>query len=273
MERKEQKCRVIAVANQKGGVSKTTTTMNLGIGLSRAGEKVLMIDMDAQASLTVSLGIAEPDKLEETLAAVLTSVMDGEKVEAGFGILTHGEGVDFLPANIDLAAVEVSLINVMSREYMLKEYIEAVSPLYDYIIIDCMPSLGMLTINALAAADSVLIPLQAQYLSLKGLEQLFATITRIRKRINPALEIEGILPTMVDARTNYAREIMELVRENYGQRIPVFENYIPLSVRVTEAGAEGKSVFAYDPKGKAATAYGILTKEVLAHGRQEKHCG
>ena len=123
MERKEQKCRVIAVANQKGGVSKTTTTMNLGIGLSRAGEKVLMIDMDAQASLTVSLGIAEPDKLEETLAAVLTSVMDGEKVEAGFGILTHGEGVDFLPANIDLAAVEVSLINVMSREYMLKEYI------------------------------------------------------------------------------------------------------------------------------------------------------
>ena len=150
---------------------------------------------------------------------------------------------------------------------MLKEYIEAVAPYFDYIIADCMPSLGMLTINALAAADTVLIPLQAQYLSLKGLEQLIATIMRIKKRINPALDFEGILLTMVDARTNYAKEIMEMVRENYGQRIPVFENYIPLSVRVAEASAEGKSIFLHDPKGKAAIAYENLTKEVLAHGR------
>ena len=173
----------------------------------------------------------------------------------------------FLPANIDLAAVEVSLISAMSREYMLKEYIEAVAPYFDYIITDCMPSLGMLTINALAAADTVLIPLQAQYLSLKGLEQLTATIMRIKKRINPALDFEGILLTMVDARTNYAREIMEMVRGNYGQRIPVFENYIPLSVRVAEASAEGKSIFAHDPKGRASAAYEMLAKEVLAHGR------
>ncbi len=267
MERTERKCKVIAIANQKGGVSKTTTTVNLGIGLARAGNRVLLIDSDPQASLTASMGSREPDRLDKTLAAVITSIMEGQEIEAEYGLLSHEEGVWFLPANIDLAAVEVSLISAMSREYMLKEYIEVVAPYYDYIIIDCMPSLGMLTINALAAADTVLIPLQAQYLSLKGLEQLFATIMRIKKRINPALAFEGILLTMVDVRTNYAREIMEMVRGNYGQRIPVFDNYIPLSVRVSEASAEGKSIFAHDPKGRASAAYEALTKEVLAHGR------
>ena len=267
MERTGRKCKVIAIANQKGGVSKTTTTVNLGIGLARAGNRVLLIDSDPQASLTASMGSREPDRLDKTLASVITSIMEGQEIEAEYGLLSHEEGVWFLPANIDLAAVEVSLINAMSREYMLKEYIEAVAPYYDYIIVDCMPSLGMLTINALAAADTVLIPLQAQYLSLKGLEQLIATIMRIKKRINPALAFEGILLTMVDARTNYAREIMEMVRGNYGQRIPVFENYIPLSVRVAEASAEGKSIFAHDPKGRASAAYEMLAKEVLAHGR------
>ena len=267
MERTGRKCKVIAIANQKGGVSKTTTTVNLGIGLARAGNRVLLIDSDPQASLTASMGSREPDRLDKTLAAVITSIMEGQEIEAEYGLLSHEEGVWFLPANIDLAAVEVSLISAMSREYMLKEYIEAVTPYYDYIIVDCMPSLGMLTINALAAADTVLIPLQAQYLSLKGLEQLTATIMRIKKRINPALDFEGILLTMVDARTNYAREIMEMVRGNYGQRIPVFENYIPLSVRVAEASAEGKSIFAHDPKGRASAAYEMLAKEVLAHGR------
>ncbi|MCM1192871.1 MAG: ParA family protein [Acetatifactor muris] len=267
MENTGRNCKVIAIANQKGGVSKTTTAVNLGIGLAKAGKKVLLIDADAQGSLSASLGVREPDRLEETLSAVMMSIMEGKEVKADYGILSHGEGVQFLPANIDLAVVEVSLISAMSREYMLKEYIETVAPYYDCILIDCMPSLGMLTINALAAADTVLIPLQAQYLSIKGLEQLIATIMRIKKRINPALEFEGILLTMVDARTNYAREIMEMVHENYGRRIPVFENYIPLSVRVAEASAEGKSIFAHDPKGKAAEAYGILAGEVLAHGR------
>lgn len=266
-KRKEKSVKVIAVANQKGGVSKSTLTVNLGIGLVRQGKKVLLLDADAQGSLSASLGIREPDSLEETLATVLTVVMGGQEVEADFGILTHEEGVQFLPANIDLAAVEVSLINAMSREYMLKEYIEIVAPYYDYIIIDCMPSLGMLTINALAAADTVLIPLQAQYLSLRGLEQLISTIMRIKKRINPGLDFEGILLTMVDARTNYAKDIMEMVRENYGQRIPVFETYIPLSVRVAEASAEGRSIFVHDPKGRAAVAYEMLVKEVLAHGK------
>lgn len=267
MDKTGRKCKVIALANQKGGVSKTTTTVNLGIGLARAGNRVLLIDSDPQASLTASMGEREPDRLDKTLATVITSIMEGQEVRTDYGILTHEEGVQFLPANIDLAAVEVSLISAMSREYMLKEYIETVAPYFDYIIIDCMPSLGMLTINALAAADTVLIPLQAQYLSLKGLEQLIATIMRIKKRINPALDFEGILLTMVDARTNYSKEIMEMVRENYGQRILVFENYIPLSVRVAEASAEGKSIFLHDPKGRAAIAYENLTKEVLAHGR------
>ena len=266
MERTEGKCKVIAVANQKGGVSKTTSTVNLGTGLARAGKKVLLIDSDAQASLTASMGVKDPDRLDGTLATVMDSIMEGKEVEPDYGILTHGEGVKFLPANIDLAAVEVSLISAMSREYMLKEYIEAVSPYFDYIITDCMPPLGMLTINALAAADTVLIPLTAQYLSLRGLEQLIATIVRIRKRINPALDFEGILLTMVDARTNYAKDIIEMVHENYGQRIPVFENHIPLSVRVAEASTEGKSIFAHDPKGKASMAYEALVKEVLAHG-------
>ena len=266
MDRTGRKCKVIAMANQKGGVSKTTSTVNLGIGLVKAGKKVLLIDSDPQASLTASMGIKDPDRLDETLATVMDSIMEGKEIEAGYGILTHEEGVQFLPANIDLAAVEVSLISAMSREYMLKEYIEMVAPYFDYIIADCMPSLGMLTINALAAADTVLIPLQAQYLSLRGLEQLIATIMRIRKRINPSLDFEGILLTMVDVRTNYAKDIMEMVRENYGQRIPVFENHIPLSVRVAEASAEGKSIFLHDPKGRAAMAYEILVKEVLDHG-------
>ena len=267
MENTGTKCKVIAVANQKGGVAKTTSTVNLGIGLARAGKKVLMLDSDAQASLTASMGIREADKLDETLAVVMESVKEGHKVSADYGILTHEEGVQFLPANIDLAAVEASLLSVMSREYILKEYIETVAPYYDYILVDCTPSLGMLTINALTAADTILIPLCPQYLSIKGLEQLIATIMRIKKRVNPSLDFEGILLTMVDARTNYAKDIMEMVHENYGRLIPVFENYIPMSVRVSEASAEGKSIFAHDPKGKAADAYGILTKEVLAHGR------
>ncbi len=267
MQNTGRKCKVIAVSSQKGGVSKTTTTVNLGIGLVRAGKKVLLLDIDAQGNLTASMGIRESDRLEKTFATVIAAVMEGREVEPDFGILTHEEGVQFLPANIDLAAVEVSLISAMGREYMLREYIETVAPYYDYIIADCMPSLGMLTINALAAADTVLIPVQAQFLSLKGLEQLIATVMRIKKRINPALDFEGILLTMVDARTNYAKDIMEMVHENYGQIIPVFENYIPLSVRVAEASAEGKSIFVHDPKGKAAEAYGILTEEVLAHGR------
>ena len=197
----QNNCRVIAIANQKGGVGKTTTTSNLGIGLARQGKRVLLIDADAQGSLTASLGYREPDKLDITLANVMGNIINEEEMDAAYGILRHEEGIDLMPGNIELSGVEVSLVNVMSRETVLRSYMEEQRSRYDYILIDCMPSLGMLTINAVAAADSILIPVQAAYLPVKGLEQLIKTIGKVKRQINPRLEIEGILMTMVDSRT------------------------------------------------------------------------
>ena len=168
-------CKIIGVANQKGGVGKTTTTGNLGVGLAKQGKKVLVIDADAQGSLTASLGFTEPDRLEATLANVLEKVINDEKIEPGYGILKHDEGIDLMPGNIELSGLEVSLVNVMSRELIMRSYVEMIKGQYDYILIDCMPSLGMITINACACADSILIPVQAAYLPVKGLEQLIKT--------------------------------------------------------------------------------------------------
>ena len=257
-------CKVIAIANQKGGVGKTTTTSNLGIGLAKQGKKVLLIDADAQGSLTASLGIREPDRLEITLATIMASIInDEEKPE--YGILRHEEGVDFMPGNIELSGLETSLVNVMSREMVLRTYIEQQKDRYDYILIDCMPSLGMITINAFTSADSILIPVQAAYLPVKGLEQLIKTIGKVKRQINPKLEIEGILLTMVDNRTNYARDISNLLIENYGSRVRIFENSIPMSVRAEEISAEGVSIYKHDPNGKVASAYQSLTEEVLGN--------
>ena len=217
-------CKVIAIANQKGGVGKTTTTSSLGIGLAKQGKKVLVIDADAQGSLTASLGFTEPDKLDVTLANVLEKVINDEEMEPNYGILKHEEGIDLMPGNIELSGLEVSLVNVMSREIMLRSYVERVKDGYDYILIDCMPSLGMITINAFACADSILIPVQAAYLPVKGLEQLIKTIGKVKRQINQKLEIEGILLTMVDNRTNYARDITALLIETYGSRVRIFEN-------------------------------------------------
>lgn len=255
-------CRVIAIANQKGGVGKSTTTSNLGVGLAQKGKRVLLIDSDAQGSLTASLGFREPDKLEITLATVLGNIINDEEMDAGFGILQHEEGVDLLPGNIELSGLEVSLVNVMSRELVMRSYIEQIRDNYDYILIDCMPSLGMITINALASADSILIPVQAAYLPVKGLQQLIKTIGKVKRQINPKLDIEGILLTMVDYRTNYAKEISTMLREAYGSKVKIFKNSIPLSVRAAEISAEGVSIFKHDPKGKVAAAYEALTKEV-----------
>lgn len=258
-------CKIIAIANQKGGVGKTTTTSNLGIGLAKQGKKVLLIDADAQGSLTASLGNPEPDNLEITLATLLGKIINDEEIEPMEGILQHDEGVDLVPGNIELSGLEVSLVNVMSRELVLKSYIELVQDRYDYILIDCMPSLGMITINAFACADSILIPVQAAYLPVKGLEQLIKTIGKVKRQINPKLGLEGILMTMVDSRTNYAREITSMLKEAYGSRIKIFENHIPMSVRAAEISAEGVSIYKHDPKGKVATAYNELTKEVLSN--------
>ena len=256
-------CKIIAIANQKGGVGKTTTTSNLGIGLAKQGKKVLLIDADAQGSLTASLGYTEPDTLEVTLATIMGDLINDEEVEPTEGILHHEEGIDLMPGNIELSGLEVSLVNVMSREMILRSYREN----YDYILIDCMPSLGMITINALACADSILIPVQAAYLPVKGLQQLIKTVGKVKRKMNPKLEIEGILLTMVDSRTNYAKDISSMLKDAYGSSVRIFTNIIPISVRAAEISAEGVSIYKHDPKGKVAAAYDSLTKEVLADGQ------
>ncbi len=256
--------KIIAICNQKGGVGKTVTTVNLGIGLARQGKRVLLVDVDAQGSLTASLGYQHPDQLEETLATVLGKIIEDEPLEPSEGIIHQKEGIDLLPANIDLAAMEVTLVNIMSRETILREYLKTVRDQYDVILLDCCPSLGMLTINALSAADEVLIPMQAHYLSLKGMEQLIRTIARVKRQINPKLTISGILITMADMRTTYSQGIMELLRDTYGGRLKIFDTVIPRSIRAAETSAEGKSIFVHDPSGKVSAAYEALTMEVAS---------
>jgi len=262
--------KVIALANQKGGTGKTTTAVNLGIGLAAQGKKVLLVDADAQGNLTDSLGYQEPDNLSVSLATILTKNMMEEPYETNEGLLQHTEGVDLMPGNIELSAIEVSLVNTMSRETVLRSYINTVKDRYDYVLIDCMPSLGMMTINALAAADSVIIPVQAHYLPAKGMTQLLQTIARVRRQINPKLTIEGVLLTMVDNRTNFAKDISFVLRRDYGDKLRVFQTEIPLSIRAAETSAQGKSIYAFDPHGKAAKAYQAFTKEVLEIGEKQR---
>lgn len=261
---------IISVCNQKGGVGKTTTCVNLGIGLARAGKKVLVVDGDPQGSLTISLGNPQPDKLPVTLSDVMGKVLMDEPIRPGEGILHHPEGIDLMPADIQLSGMEVSLVNAMSRETILRQYLDSVRNQYSHILIDCQPSLGMLTVNALAAANRILIPVQAEYLPAKGLEQLLSTISKVRRQINPKLQIDGILLTMVDSRTNFAKDISALLRDTYGSKIRVFGTEIPHSVRAKETSAEGKSIYAHDPGGKVAVAYENLTKEVLKLEKQRE---
>ena len=261
--------KVIALTNQKGGVGKTTTTLNLGVGLALKGKKVLLIDSDPQGSLTVSLGVPHPDDLEVTLADILRDIVDEKEMPPDYGILHCGEGVDLMPANIELSVFEISLINAMSREYVLKNYLSEVKSNYDYVLIDCMPSLGMLTVNALVAADSVIIPSQANYLSAKGLGLLLKSAGKIKRTLNPNLRVEGIMFTMVDHRTNNDKAVIASMRET-GSNLHVFDTEIPFSVRAAETSSRGKSIFTYDGNGKVAKAYEELTKEVLEIERRTK---
>jgi len=258
--------KTIFVGARKGGVGKTMTTASLGFGLARSGKKVLCVDADSQHSLTVSLGVREPEKLQVTLATVMTDIINERSIDPAAGILHHSEGMDFLPANNTLTGIELALAPLIGRETILRQYIETVKPLYDYIIIDTAPTLDLLTVNALAAAGSVIIPVCPKFLDAKGLELLLKSVAQIRRQINPALTIDGILPTMVDRRSRLTREVISTIESAYGGNIKVFAEHIPNSVRCSESSANGISIFAHDPNGRVALAYSALVREVLSNG-------
>ena len=239
------KCKVIALANQKGGTAKTTTTLNLGIGLAKQGQKVLLVDADPQGDLTTALGWTDADNLPVTLATQMQKILQDEPF-----------------ANIELSGMEISLVNAMSREQTLKLYLSDLKKDYDYILIDCMPSLGMLTSNALAAADSVIVPVQAQYLPLKGMTQLMKTIGKVQRQLNPELKIDGALLTLADMRTRLARATAYNLNATYGQHIRIFKTVIPVATTTAESSAAGKSIYTYDKDGTVAQAYAEFTGEV-----------
>ena len=261
---------IIAIANQKGGVGKTTTCANLGIGLAQAGKKVLLIDGDPQGSLTISLGNPQPDKLPFTLSDAMGKILMDQPIRPGEGILHHAEGVDLMPADIQLSGMEVSLVNAMSRETVLRQYLDTLKGQYSHILIDCQPSLGMLTVNALAAANRIIIPVQAEYLPAKGLEQLLSTVSKVKRQINPALKVDGVLLTLVDGRTNLARQTADTLRQSYGSVLKIYRSEIPVAIKAAEISAAGKSIYAYDKGSKVAQAYADFSKEVLADGEKQR---
>lgn len=264
------KCEIIAVANQKGGVGKTTTTFNFGVALSKLGKKVLLVDADPQGDLTTYMGWHNADSIPITLSTLMERSMKDEEINPKESILKHDEGVELIPANLELSSMEVSLVNVMSREYTLRNCLSSIKNEYDYILIDCMPSLGMITINALASSDKVIIPVQSEFLAAKGMSHLMSTILKVRKQINPNLKVGGILLTMVDSRTKLSKDISAELKSTYGAVFKLYETTIPRAVKVAESSRQGESVLSYDNKGKIALTYLDFAKEVLNNEREEK---
>ena len=262
--------KTIAICNQKGGVGKTTTTLNIGVGMARQGKRVLLVDADPQSDLTHSLGW-NADEQEASLGRLMYNEIGRYGVNVREAILKHKEGVDLIPSNLDLSSMETQLVNAMSREKVLSNLLGHVKNDYDYILIDCMPSLGMLTVNALTAADSVVIPVQAQYLPAKGMTQLMKSINMVRYHTNENLKIDGVVMTLVDYRTNLARDVIDAIRTNYGSHIHIFDTKIPAAVKAAEATKAGASIYTYDKDSKAAIAYEQLTREVIRLGEREKH--
>ena len=260
-------CKVIAVSNQKGGVGKTVSCVNLGIGLAQEGKKVLLIDGDPQGSLTISLGYEEPDEMEYSLATLMMNIVNDEKMNIEKTILHHKEGVDLIPANIELSAIEVSLVNAMSRELILRSMVEKLRDFYDFIIIDCPPALGMLTVNAMTAANTVIVPIQCEFYALDGLTQLIYTIELIQKSLNPDLTIEGVVFTMYDARTNLSLQVVENVKSYLNQNI--YKTIIPRNVRLAEAPSHGLPINYYDARSTGAESYQLLAEEVIHRGDEE----
>jgi len=255
--------KTIVITNRKGGVAKSFTVANLAIGLARQGKKVLCLDLDNQNSLTLSLGVSEPDKLPFSIASVILSIINKSEIDPTEGIIRHEEGIDLMPANSSLTGIELALAPLVGREIIIRKYLNKVKHLYDFCLLDTSPTLDLLTINALAAADSVIIPVVPKYLDAKGLELLLHSIVDIREDINPKLDICGILLTMVNKRTNFNKNITTTIKEAYGEHLRIFKDQIPYSVRAAETSAIGKSIFTHDPNGKVASAYASLTEEVL----------
>ena len=264
----ESKCKVIAITNQKGGVGKTTTTFNLGVALAKQGKRVLVVDVDPQSNLTTYAGWYDENELKYTLTDLMEQSMNDDEIKIKESILHHKENVDLIPSNLSLSALENSLTYAMSREYTLRNCLSSIKDDYDYILLDCQPSLGMLTINALASANSVIIPVQSEYFALRGMTDLFKIINKVRRQINPTLKIEGALLTLVDSRANLPKEIATQLKDNYGSILNLFNTQIPRAVKTAESTSSGGSVFTYDKSGTVANAYSSFAKEVLNDGKE-----
>ena len=262
--------KIIAVVNQKGGVGKTTTVFNLGVALANKGNRVLLIDTDPQANLTTYMGWYNPDGLKLTLVDLMKQIITDEPLTVKESILKHQENLDLIPSNLKMSSLEMTLVNVMSREYTLKRCIYDLKKQYDYILIDCSPFLGMITVNVLATSDEVIIPVQSHHLALSGMVQTVSTINQVKKQINSNLSIAGILLTFYDRRTNLSKNVRELLYEEYSKQLNIFDTYIPIAIKTAESSIYGKSILSYDKNNPVAKAYNSLALEVISNDK-ERH--